>query len=134
MIADGRVGVYPPRVLDDGGGGGAPGTLRARPLSVPFPSENKCVSVAWRGPPYASRLTWMHLSLLWDYLAGSVASPLQLVFVKNNNPICANLGPAHDVFTKGYHQLWFQEVDVDRMDEVVDLGGRQWRQQWGGGF
>ena len=63
-----------------------------------------------------------------------MASLLQLVFVENNNPICANLGSAHEVFTKGYHQLWFQEVDVDRMDEVVDLGGRQWRQQWGGGF
>ncbi len=108
MIAKGRVRVYPPRVLDDGGGGGAPGTLRARPLSVPFPSKDKswgCVSVAWHGPPYAYRLTWMHLSLLWDYLAGSVASPLQLVFVENDDPFCANLGPAHDVFTEGYHQL-----------------------------
>ena len=76
-----------------------------------------------RGLPYASRLMWMHLSLLWDYLAGSAASPLQLAFVENNDPICADLGPVHNVFTKGHHQLWFQEVDVDRMDEVVDLGG-----------
>ena len=108
MIANGRVGLYPLRVLDNGGGGGAPGTWRARPLPVPFPSKDKswgCVSVAWRGPPYAYRLTWMHLSLLWDYIAGSVASPLQLVFVENDDPFCANLGPAHDVFTEGYHQL-----------------------------
>ncbi len=76
----------------------------------------------------------MHLSLLWDYLAGSAASPLQLALVGNNDPICADLGPAHDVFTKGYHQLWFQEVGVDRMDKVMDLVGGWWRQQWGGGF
>ena len=88
----------------------------------------------WRWPLYASRLTWMRLLLLWDYLAGSTASPLQLTLVENDNPICTDLGPAHNVFTKGYHQLWFQEVDVDRMDKVVDLGGRWWHQQWGGGF
>ena len=69
MTADGRVGVYPPRVCDDGGGGGAPGMLLARPLPVPFPSKDKswgCISVAWHGPPYASWLMWMHLSLLLD--------------------------------------------------------------------
>ena len=137
MIANGRVGVYPLHVLDNGGGNSTPGTLQARPLSVPFLSEDKsrgCISVTWRGPPYASQLTWMHLSLLWDYLAGSVASPLQLAFVENDNPICTELGPAHNVFTNGYHQLWLQEVDVDKMDKVVDLGGQRWCQQWGGGF
>ena len=41
MITNGRVGVYLPHVLDDGGGGGAPGTLQARPLSVPFLSKDK---------------------------------------------------------------------------------------------
>ena len=64
----------------------------------------------------------------------STASPLQLAFVENNDPICVDLGSARGMFTKGYHQLWFREVDVDRMDEVVDLGGRRWRQQWGSGF
>jgi hypothetical protein len=132
MIADGRVGVYPPHVVPDGDGGddddddGASSkmSLLRQPLSVSFPSEDEsrgCVSVAWRGPSYASRSTWMHLSLLWDYLAESAASPLQLAFVENDDPICADLGPAHDVFTEGYHQLWFQEVDVDRIDDVVDL-------------
>ena len=77
---------------------------------MPFPSEDKSwgyVSAAWHGLPYASWSTWMHLSLLWDYLAGSAAIPLQLALVENNDPICADLGLAHDVFTKGYHQLWF---------------------------
>ena len=137
MIANGRVGVYPPRVLDNRGGGRTLGTLRAWPLSVLFPSKDEsrgCISVAWHGPHYASRSMWMHLSLLWGYLAGSVVSPLQLVFIKNDNPICANLRPVHDTFFEGYHQLWFQEVNVDRMDKVVDLGGRRWCQQWGGGF
>ena len=137
MIADSSLGVYPSPVPDDRGGSGAPGMLRARPLSALFSSMDEswgCISVAWHGPPYAPWSTWMHLSLLWDYLARSVASPLQLAFVENDDPICTDLGPAHDVFTKGYHQLWFQEVNVDRMDEVVDLGGRQWCQRWGGRF
>jgi hypothetical protein len=143
MIADGRIGVYAaPHVVPDDDGGdddggddddddddddGASSKMSSRlrqPLSVSFPSDDEsrgCVSVAWRGPKYSSRSTWMHLSLLWDYLAESAASPLQLAFVENDDPICADLGPAHDVFTEGYHQLWFQEVDVDRMDEVVDL-------------
>jgi hypothetical protein len=59
--------------------------------------------------------------LLWEYLTDSAASPLQLAFVENDDPLCADIGPAHDVFTEGYHQLWFQEVDVDAMEEVVPL-------------
>ena len=136
MIADGRVGVYLLRVPNNGGSSAARGTLQAWPLSVPFPSKDEswgCVFVAWHRPPYASRLTWMYLSLLWDYLAGSAASPLQLAFIENDDLICTDLGPVHDVFTEGYHQLWIQEVDVDRMDKVVDLGGQRWRQRWGGG-
>jgi hypothetical protein len=132
MIADGRVGVYPPYVLGgvavDGGGATTTTTSESpiirRPLSISFPSEDESrgtVSIAWRGPTYASRSTWMHLSLLWDYLAESAASPLQLAFVENDDPICTDIGPAHDVFTEGYHQLWFQEVDVDRIDEIVDM-------------
>jgi hypothetical protein len=129
MIADGRVGVYSPYI--PGGVGDAAGATTTtsksplrRPLSITFPSEDESrgtVSIAWRGPTYSSRSTWMHISLLWDYLAESAASPLQLAFVENDDPICADLGPAHDVFTEGYHQLWFHEVDVDRMDEIVDL-------------
>jgi hypothetical protein len=118
MIADGRVGVYPPYNPESAG------ATKAQPLSISFPSEDESrgtISIAWRGPSYASRSTWMHLSLLWDYLTDSAASPLQLAFVENDDPLCADLGPAHDVFTEGYHQLWFQEVDVDRMDGVVDL-------------
>ena len=47
----------------------------------------------------------MHLSLLLDYLTGSAVSPLQLVFIENDDPICVDLGSVHDVFTKEYHQL-----------------------------
>jgi hypothetical protein len=133
MIADGKIGVYPPYVpggtaVDGGGGGAATNTMGGspigRPLSISFPSEDESrgtVSIAWRGPTYSSRSTWMHLSLLWDYLAESAASPLQLAFVENDDPICAEIGPAHDVFTEGYHQLWFQEVGVDRMDEIIGI-------------
>ena len=94
------------------------------PLVINFPSEDESrgtISIAWRGPPYSQRSTWTHLSLLWDYLTESAASPLQLAFVENDDPICAHVGPARDIFTQGYHQVWFSECDVDRMEEVVPL-------------
>jgi Zn-dependent M16 (insulinase) family peptidase len=94
------------------------------PLSISFPSEDESrgtISIAWRGPSYQSKKEWNHLSLIWGYLTDSASSPLQLAFVENEDPICADLSPAHDVFTEGYHQLWFQEVEVDRMEEIVPL-------------
>ncbi|KAL7545324.1 hypothetical protein ACHAWF_010434, partial [Thalassiosira exigua] len=115
MISD-KVGVYPPYKPNEGGD--------AKALSVSFPSEDESrgtISIAWRGPPYADRSAWQHLSLLWDYLTASAASPLQLAFVENDDPLCADIGPAHDIFTEGYTQLWFQEVDVERMEAVVPL-------------
>lgn len=118
VVAENAVGVYPPHNTN------GVGTGASKPLFVNFPSEDESrgtISIAWRGPPYTSRSIWMHLSLLWDYLTDSAASPLQLAFVENDDPICADVGPAQDVFTEGYHQLWFQECDVDRMDEVVSL-------------
>mmetsp|Transcript_27016 Transcript_27016/g.48746 ORF Transcript_27016/g.48746 Transcript_27016/m.48746 type:complete len:971 (+) Transcript_27016:401-3313(+) len=119
MVADGVVGVYPPYSSKEST------ATEAKPLSISFPSEDESrgtISIAWRGPPYTSRSTWAHLSLLWDYLTDSAASPLQLAFVENDDPLCAHLGPAQDVFLEGYHQLWFQEVDVERMEgEVVPL-------------
>mmetsp|Transcript_12678 Transcript_12678/g.26729 ORF Transcript_12678/g.26729 Transcript_12678/m.26729 type:complete len:1186 (+) Transcript_12678:92-3649(+) len=111
-------GVYSP--YDSENGVAESGT----PLAVTFPSEDESrgtISIAWRGPLYQERSEWAHLSLLWDYLTDSAASPLQLAFVENDDPLCADIGPAHDRFTEGYHQLWFQEVDVDRMDEVIPL-------------
>lgn len=113
-----QVGVFPPFNLNDDSGS------KAQPLSITFPSEDESrgtISIAWRGPPYTARSTWTHLSLLWDYLSESAASPLQLAFVENDDPLCADVGPAHDVFTEGYHQLWFQEVDVESMDDIVPL-------------
>lgn len=119
VFQDGLVGVYPPYNPQDSAAAAA-----AKPMSISFPSDDESrgtISIAWRGPPYSARETWVHLSLVWDYLTDSAASPLQLAFVENDDPLCADLGPAHDVFTQGYHQLWFQEVDVERMDEVVPL-------------
>lgn len=115
MVANGAAGVYPPY----GSKEKVPG-----PFTVSFPSEDETrgtISVAWRGPPYSSRVTWAHLGVLWDYLSGSASSPLQLAFVESDDPLCAYLGPATDVFTEGYHQVWFCEVDVGRMDDVVPL-------------
>ena len=117
MVADASiVGVYPPYNPNE--------ESKAQPLSITFPSEDESrgtISVAWRGPEYASRSDWVHLSLLWGYLTDSAASPLQKAFVENDDPLAADIGPAQDIFTEGYHQLWFQEVDVEKMDEVIPL-------------
>lgn len=112
------VGVYPPYSSMDEDG------AKPSPLVINFPSEDESrgtISIAWRGPPYAARATWTHLSLLWDYLSDSASSPLQLAFVENDDPLCAYVGPARDVFTEGYHQVWFSECDVDKMEEVIPL-------------
>jgi len=117
MIVENKVGVYPPYKPNEE-------CKAAQPLNITFPSEDESrgtISLAWRGPPYSARATWNHLTLLWDYLTESAASPLQLAFVENNDPLCADIGPASDVFTEGYHQLWFQEVDVESLEEIVPL-------------
>jgi len=133
MVSNGKVGVYPPYNHEEWSGGGGSGgnggsvsggSSTAQPLIIAFPSEDESrgtISIAWRGPKYSSRSAWVQLSLIWEYLTDSAASPLQLAFVENDDPLCADIGPAHDVFTEGYHQLWFQEVDVDAMEEVVPL-------------
>lgn len=118
MVADIEkiVGVYPPYKLGE--------ESKAKPLSISFPSEDESrgtISIAWRGPGYASRSEWVNLSMIWGYLTDSAASPLQLAFVENDDPLCADVGPAQDIFTEGYHQVWFQEVEVDKMKEVVPL-------------
>lgn len=113
------VGVFPPYDPSR-----ADNDASMTPLKILFPSEDESrgtISIAWRGPTYQSKKEWTHLSLIWDYLTDSAASPLQLAFVENDEPMCADLGPAHDIFTEGYHQLWFQEVEVDRMEEVLPL-------------
>lgn len=118
------VGVYPPyssmNVYDDDDDD----AKKPSPLVINFPSEDESrgtISIAWRGPPYSARSTWAHLSLLWDYLSESAASPLQLAFVENEDPLCAYVGPARDVFTEGYNQVWLSECDVERMEEVIPL-------------
>jgi len=130
FVADGVVGVYPPY-------SGKDSDASPKPLSVTFPSEDESrgtISIAWRGPHYSSRSTWTHLGLLWEYLSDSAASPLQVAFVENDDPLCAHLGPAQDIFTQGYHQLWFQEVDVDRMEnDVIPLFYKVIAEQANGG-
>ena len=114
------VGVYPPYSSMNGDDD----AKNPLPLVINFPSEDESrgtISIAWRGPPYSARSTWAHLSLLWDYLSESAASPLQLAFVENDNPLCAYVGPARDVFTEGYNQVWLSECDVARMEEVIPL-------------
>ena len=90
-------GVYPPYTTTS-----QAINSNSSPLTISFPSEDESrgtISIAWRGPPYDERSQWAHLSLVWDYLTDSAASPLQLAFVENDDPLCADIGPAHDVFT-----------------------------------
>ena len=103
VFEENKVGVYPPYNPNEDSV-----SKKAQPLTVSFPSEDESrgtISIAWRGPPYSARSVWTHLSLLWGYLTESAASPLQLAFVENDDPLCADIGPAHDVFTEGYHQV-----------------------------
>ena len=89
---------------------------------VSFPSEDESrgnISIAWRGPTYEQRQTWVALQLLWEYLTDSASSPLQKAFVECEEPLCAGVYPAQEIFTEGYHQLWFQEVEVEKMDAVI---------------
>ena len=91
-----------------------------KPKEILFPSEDESrgtISIGWRAPPYSSRTTRFRLSLLWTYLTESATSPLQKAFVECDEPLCADVSPAHEVFTEGYMQLWFMEVE--RMDEVT---------------
>mmetsp|Transcript_12885 Transcript_12885/g.19025 ORF Transcript_12885/g.19025 Transcript_12885/m.19025 type:complete len:457 (-) Transcript_12885:516-1886(-) len=95
---------------------------KEKPLEIFFPTEEESrgtVSIAWRGPMSDQRSTWINLSLLWTYLTDSAASPLQKAFVECDDPLCAGVYPAHEVFTVGYHQLWFTEVETERMEEVA---------------
>jgi hypothetical protein len=122
VIADGGVGVHLPR--DPDGGGGASGK---RSAGVPRPRRSRPRKIPRHHLRRAARaVTTRHgqLGCTFPCCETTSPSPRQVrsrFFVENDGTICADLGPAHDVFTKGYHQLWFHKVDVDRMDEVVDL-------------
>ena len=97
---------------------GESSTVKIEPLEIEFPSEDESrgtISIGWRGPVYEERKTWITLQLLWEYLTDSPTSPLQKTFVECDEPVCAGLYPAHEVFTEGYHQLWFLEVDVENL-------------------
>ena len=90
---------------------------------VLFPSDDESrgtISMAWRGPTYAEKYEWCLLTLLWAYLTDSAASPLQKLFVECDDPLCAGLSPASEVFTEGYHQLWFHETNDERAEEIVE--------------
>jgi len=93
-----------------------------KPLEIQFPSEDESrgtISIAWRGPKYEERREWVFLKLLWHYLTDSAASPLQKAFVECEDPLCAGVHPADEIFTEGYHQLWFTEVNVEKMELVA---------------
>ena len=94
----------------------------AAPKRVHFPSEDEStgsVSLAWRGPAFGEHGTWLALRLLWKYLTDSAASPLQKAFVECDEPLCGEVAPAHEIFTRGYHQVWFEDAEVEGIDGIV---------------
>lgn len=34
------------------------------------------------------------------------------------SPLCGDVGAAHEVFTEGYHQFWFEDAEVESIDEI----------------
>jgi hypothetical protein len=91
------------------------------PEVIHFPSEDKSRGTSLLHGAVHHMPLRGHISTPFGYLSESAASPLQLAFVENDDPLCAYVGPARDVFTEGYHQVWFFECDVERMEEVVPL-------------
>lgn len=104
-------------VLTQGGNEGTP-------LTITFPSENEAtgvVSLAWRGPRYEEQETWAALHLLWAYLTESAIAPLTKAFVEVATPLCSRVGPADEVLSEGYHQVWFQDAPVETMEQIRAL-------------
>ena len=109
----------------DGGGvlvcDSGSGALRGTPRTIAFPSEDESVgsvSMAWRGPTFDDVLGWQALKALQKYLTDSAASPLVKAFVECADPLCGDVGPASEVFTEGYHQLWFEDAEVASMEQI----------------
>jgi len=91
------------------------------PKAVPFPSEDEStgvVSLAWRGPPYADQQAWAMLRLLWSYLTESAVAPLNKDMVEIDAPYCSRIGPADELFSEGYHQVWFRDVARAKLGDI----------------
>ena len=98
-------------------GAGAEGTYK----SVPFPSEDEStgvVSMGWRGPKYDDHGTWMLVKLLWTYLTEGAVAPLTKALVEIEKPLCSRVAPADEVFSEGYHQVWFRDAKVGTLEEI----------------
>lgn len=116
-----------------------PWTTRVEPLrqvpepaTVRFPSEDESTGMlvlAWRGVPFAGLDTRWKRDLLWRYLTESAASPLTKAFVESDDALCAAVSPFTNEFQETSDELWFDDVDKDRMDEVEPLFERIVREE-----
>lgn len=96
------------------------GTLGV-PKAIPFPSEDEStglVSMAWRGPAYADQQAWTMLRLLWSYLTDSAVAPLTKHMVEIDLPLCSRIGPADELFSEGYHQVWFRDAKRANLGDI----------------
>ena len=41
------------------------------------------------------------------------------MFVECEEPLCASIGPAEDIWTEGYHQVWICEAGTETIDRIV---------------
>ena len=90
--------------------------------TISFPTEDESVgtvSMAWRGPAYSDAATWQKLALLHNYLTDSAASPLAKAFVECASPLCGDVSATHEVFVEGYHQIWFEDAEVETIDQIA---------------
>eukprot|EP00929_Paragymnodinium_shiwhaense_P095329 TRINITY_DN56406_c0_g1_i1.p1 TRINITY_DN56406_c0_g1~~TRINITY_DN56406_c0_g1_i1.p1 ORF type:complete len:1111 (+),score=243.87 TRINITY_DN56406_c0_g1_i1:93-3425(+) len=104
-----------PGIITDKGKSGSP-------VVVEFPSEDETagmISMAWRGPLSEDKVTWCHVQCLWAYLTESAIAPLNKALVETDDPKCSGIGPARDVFSEGYHQVWFHDASTKTIDEIV---------------
>uniref|UniRef100_A0A7S4B5T8 Peptidase M16C associated domain-containing protein n=1 Tax=Chrysotila carterae TaxID=13221 RepID=A0A7S4B5T8_CHRCT len=96
--------------------------MRGKPKQVLFPSEDEStgiVSLAWRGPRYDEHRAWVELYVLWEYLTDSAVAPLTKKMVEIDLPFCSRIKPAYEVFSQGYHQVWFRDARCELMDWIV---------------
>ncbi|KAJ1445171.1 Metalloenzyme, LuxS/M16 peptidase-like protein [Pelagophyceae sp. CCMP2097] len=91
-----------------------------RTARVYFPSApgetTGLVMLSWRGAAYGAFADDAYESALWLYLADGAASPLARKFVDTGE--CSGVWPSAERFRIGCHQLWFEDVDVARLDSV----------------
>ena len=88
--------------------------------SVEFPAadgdDTGLVVLAWRGNSYGSYFEDAKQGMLWAYLTDGAAAPGTKAFVNSGD--CSGVWPTSDRLRVGYRQLWFEDVAVEKLEEI----------------